>query len=186
MGLEKSSTGGETVISTSYALQQLERIMGMVGFPKGRESGSYVAEMRKALEFSRDERAAELAITEILREFKRCPSVADLLEAVATESLRNAPEERYVEPKCDCKRCQDFGYFGGNLPPHPYAGPWKWCDCYAATESRAAEPGLVDEANRVRSLLIDKFASTTFRGAKRKNGADPMTPLVDEIYGGEF
>ncbi len=172
------------MISSSYALQQLERIMGLVGFPRGKDSGSYVAEMRKAVEFARDEPAAERAITGILREFKRCPSVADILTAVATESVRNAPEERYVEPVYGCRRCQDFGYLGGHLPPHAYAGPWKWCDCAASKETRDAEPGLVDEANRVRQLLIERFPDGVVK-AKRLGRMDPQE-LREDRYFGEF
>jgi len=174
------------MISIAFAADQLERLMGMTGFPRGKESERYILEVRSAIQSAKTEAAAAQTVTDILRNHKRFPSVSDIYEAIGEENSRCGPPERQQEPVYGCKRCQDFGYFGGHLPPHLYAGPWKWCDCHAAVEYRDAEPGLVDEANRVRQLLIDRFASATYRGAKRKIGPDPMTPLVDEIYSGEF
>ena len=93
------------------------------------------------------------------------------------------PEDAVV---ARCDRCQDCGYYGGRLPPHSYAGPWKWCDCIAGRERQEREPNLVDEANANREKLIARFASATFRGVKRNTPGGNMAPLVDEVYLGEF
>ena len=85
------------MISEDYAIGQLERIMGMVGFPRGKDSGSYVREMRKALASARTEAIAEQVISDILREFKRCPAVSDIWDAVSEENHRGRTEE---PPKC--------------------------------------------------------------------------------------
>src|ERR1017187_2534739 len=92
------------MISDSYAIGQLERIMGMVGFPRGKDSGSYVREMRKALASARTEAIAEQGISDILREFKRCPAVADIYDAVSEENNR-IPAERAPY----CARCGGGG-----------------------------------------------------------------------------
>ena len=174
------------MISTSFAVDQIARLMGMVGFPRGKESQKYVEEMYKAVQSARSEVVAERAVTDMLWEFKRCPAVADIYEAMSEENARGLDEPVFAAQHHRCARCQDCGHYGGHLPPHPYAGPWKWCDCIAGRERQEREPNLVDEANANRDKLIARFASATFRGIKRNTGPDPMTPLVDEIYFGEF
>lgn len=52
-----------------------------------------------------------------------------------------------------CRRCQDFGYYGGKLAGE-FAGEWKWCDCAAGRERQSSESGLVDEANAARAKLL--------------------------------
>ena len=85
------------MISEDFAILQLERIMGMVGFPRGKDAGSYIREMRKALEGARTQEIARQVIDDILREFKRCPSVADIYENISEENNRVPGESA---PKC--------------------------------------------------------------------------------------
>lgn len=173
------------MISEAFAIDQLGRIMGMVGFPKGRDSGSYIKEMRKAIQCARSEAIAEQTISDLLREFKRCPSVADIYEAVTAENHRGDSAPVFAEQHHRCGQCQDSGYHGGELPPHPDARPWRWCVCVAMRERREKEPNLVAEANANREKLIARFAGKTFRGPKRGTPPDDMTPLA-EIYHGDF
>ena len=86
------------MISQEQALVQLERIMGMVGFPKGRESGTSIAEYRRAMETSRTPEIAARVVDDILREFKRSPAVSDIWEMVSEENNRDASTES--EPRC--------------------------------------------------------------------------------------
>ncbi len=173
------------MISIAFAADQLERLMGMTGFPRGKESERYIKEMRGAIQMANSEAIAEQIILDLLREFRRCPAVADILEAVFAENDRAPKQVVSVAVQHRCLRCKDFGYLGGHLPPHKAAGAWQWCICGAAQESRDAEPGLVDEANRIREKLIAYFASKTFKGKRRAKAVDDMKPL-EEIYLGEF
>ncbi len=86
------------MISVAAAADQLERIQGMVGFPRGRESEKYALEMRLAIQSARSEAIARQVVSDILREFKRCPAVADIYEAINEENNRGPSRE---QPKCE-------------------------------------------------------------------------------------
>ena len=166
------------MISVAFAADQLERLMGMVGFPRGKEAERYVLEMRKAIQSARSEAVAIQTVSDLLREFKRCPAVSDIYEAMGDENARGMDNPVFVVPNYRCSRCQDCGHYGGHLPPNPYAGPWKWCDCIAGKERQELEPKLVDEANANRDKLIHRFAASIKR--------DDAWKSVGEVYNGEF
>jgi hypothetical protein len=168
------------MISAEYALSQLERIMGMVGFPKGPDSGSYVKEMRLAIQTAPSETIAERVISDILREFRRCPAAADIYTALRDEGQKLEPPPEYSEHH-HCARCQDCGFYGGFLTGR-YAGVWKWCDCEAAQRRRAVEARVVDEANVAREKLLRLMAPAQ---SGRNKPDDPLRP-VQEIYHGDF
>lgn len=168
------------MISIAFASDQLERLAGMVGFPRGKEAESYVREMRTAIQTAENEGIAEQAVSDILREFRRCPAVADLYEAMRNRNESIATEEPIRRENYRCSRCQDCGFYGGHIGGR-YAGPWKWCDCAASWAKQAGDPHLVDDSNVVREKLLHKFPSAKGRSAP----ADPMRP-VQEIYYGEF
>jgi len=254
------------MISNAFAADQLARIMGMVGFPKGPDSDEYVKEMRKAIMGALSEAVAERVVSDILREFKRCPAVSDLYEAVSDENSRvggiRAPkcaecggngavtfwvlvtyhgrsmnvkametlpgfdvekakefgkelrwddgpitpenpfagdnqqiitaakpcrcklEGPILASSASCKRCDDCGHYGGDLPPSRYAGPWKWCNCATAMERKNREPNLVDEANRVRDGLLAKFPDGKI--ALRRIPRMDSQELREDRYFGDF
>jgi hypothetical protein len=172
------------MISEAFAIDQLERLMGMVGFPRGKDAGSYVKEMRKAIQCARTEAIAEGAVSGMLREFRRCPAVADIYETMSKENARGFDEPVFAQQHHRCARCQDCGHYGGHLPPNPYAGPWRWCDCIAGKERQEREPHLVEEENRVRETLLLRFpdGKPNLRKIPR---IDPQE-LREDRYFGEF
>lgn len=65
-----------------------------------------------------------------------------------------------------CKRCQDFGYYGGQLRGE-FAGVWKWCDCRAGQDAALNNPAIVDESNEARLKLLAIPTGDTARGGYR-------------------
>ncbi len=176
--------GDAGMISIAFAADQLERLMGMIGFPKGKESERYIIELRQAIESSRSEKVAAQVVTDILRNHKRFPSVSDIYDAVSEENSRYGSKESYAAPSYGCQQCNDFGFFGGHLPPHPESDAWQWCVCGAANRRKFEDPDTVAECNRVRQLPISKFPDGKIK-LRKVGGLDPQE-LREDRYFGEF
>src|ERR1019366_6576127 len=115
------------MISVAFAADQLDRLMGMVGFPIGREKARYVLEMRKAIQSARSEAVAEQAVSDMLRAHTRCPAVADIYTAMSEENARGEDTPVFVVPHYRCSLCGDSGIVGGIFNGKGRdAGPARW------------------------------------------------------------
>jgi hypothetical protein len=174
------------VIDKKHAGNEIGRLVGLDYFPTNRAA---IEELVTVLSLSETDIIATAVINAWLEESRERPTPADLRRLVASHNEarreRISRQLHIVPVRHRCPRCQDCGFFGGYLPPHPYAGPWKWCDCIIAREKQHSEPGVVEDANAAREKLIGRFAGRVYRGTCRNRPPDDMTPLA-EIYHGDF
>ena len=168
------------MIDRKFAGDQIARLIGLKFFPSAR---SEQVELVTMLTYSRNEVIAMAVINEWLEGSSERPAPADIRRIVASHNeaaeQREKQEAQSVPTHYGCRTCQDDGFYGGQLGG-VYAGPWKWCQCFAGDEKRRCEPNLVAEANEVREILLKGFADPKKPGMRQAGAA-----AMDE-YSGEF
>ncbi len=91
-----------------------------------------------------------------------------------------------VRESSACERCKGHGFYGGHIGGK-FAGEWKWCDCEAARNRQALEPGIMDEANYWRDKLMligAKKIGTALNSRARRANLDSVSQIIGVIDGG--
>ena len=165
------------MVDKRFAADQIARLIGLKFFPSER---SAQVELVSMLTFAKNEVIAVAVINEWLESQSDRPTPADIRRLVADHNTAAEAAGRYEAESApvhySCRSCQDEGFYGGRIGGL-YAGPWKWCNCFAAQEKRARRPDLVDEANEVREKLLKRFPERPEYAA--------LAPAIDG-YQGEF
>jgi len=180
------------MIGILFAQEQVARLLGLKCFVSNEHKASAITEMEKAMQTAHNIAAAMAFANDWLAEQNEWPTPAQirqlLFEAHQGRQEYRPDAETYAPDPLHCKRCQNFGAYGGKIGTK-YDGEWKWCDCEAAIEKRRVEPDLVVLANETRNRLIEiisKSPKMIGRSGPRSNVIRTIAAISNEDYHGEF
>lgn len=180
------------MIGILFAQEQVGRLLGLKCFVSNEHKAAAVKEMERAMQAAHDIASAMNFVNDWLAEQNEWPTPAQirqlLFEAHAGRQEYKPDAETYAPDPSHCKRCQNFGAYGGKIGTK-YDGEWKWCDCEAAREKQRIEPDLVVIANQERNELIERLAKAPRligRNGPHSNVIRTIAAISNEDYHGEF